>query len=170
MKEVRKVIGGLGNLMFSGRRFGRWIVMSFAYRRETDKYHYYYWNCLCDCGQERAVEERSLRKGNSVSCGCYKRESALKGEDHYMWKGDSIGYHAVHAWLRKHYGKASKCENQDCPKTSSRYEWAKLPDKTHRRRRENYKQLCHKCHFDMDMTKQWKLNAANGTRKYFGHV
>lgn len=52
-----------------GDRFGRWTVIGpaspEAYQRR--------WNCRCDCGTERIVAQRMLKK-QSRSCGCLKRE------------------------------------------------------------------------------------------------
>jgi hypothetical protein len=56
----------------TGRRFGRWTVVSFA---RTNGVHPR-WNCACDCGTQREVDGSLLRRGNSTSCGCYRREMA----------------------------------------------------------------------------------------------
>ena len=165
MRNVRQVIGGLGNIMFftsgnimrynqdmakmldlTGMRFGRWTVLGYAHRKDTEKYHYQYWHCLCDCGTKRIVEGASLRRGNSVSCNCIKKETAPKGSDHYEWKKSGLGYHGVHAWLRRHFGNASICEGMDCRQNSSEYNWALIKGKRHERKRENYMQLCRSCH------------------------
>jgi 5-methylcytosine-specific restriction endonuclease McrA len=52
-------------------RYGRWTVLCDA---EVGKK----WICLCDCGNIRAVDAYSVRKGTSVSCGCFKNEQAGK--------------------------------------------------------------------------------------------
>jgi hypothetical protein len=50
-----------------GQRFGRWTVLDMAPA-------YRYW-CQCDCGTKREVLSKSLKNGNSTSCGCsYKRK------------------------------------------------------------------------------------------------
>lgn len=156
MKSARSVIG---------EKFGRWQILNFSHTNIKGKYKYHYWNCLCDCGQKRAVEVTSLKKGNSISCGCFKREMSPKGEKHYFWKGDAAGYHAIHAWLRKHFGKADRCENPFCRGESHRFEWAKLKQKEYQRVRENYIRLCHSCHFLYDMTPEWKEKSLKGLRK-----
>lgn len=35
-----------------------------------------YWNCLCDCGNTKAICITNLRSGDTNSCGCYQRERA----------------------------------------------------------------------------------------------
>jgi hypothetical protein len=58
---------------FIGKQFGRWTVLE---RSEDGKGGNVRWLCRCECGTERAVVERSLRKGVSRSCGCLARELA----------------------------------------------------------------------------------------------
>lgn len=53
-----------------GQVFGRWTVIGPVTR--ADRYRY--WLCRCQCGTERAVFERSLRRGLSRSCGCIVKE------------------------------------------------------------------------------------------------
>lgn len=55
----------------SGTRFGRWLVLSLSPDRKGGKRT---WLCVCECGTERSVVERSLKSGVSTSCGCYHNE------------------------------------------------------------------------------------------------
>ncbi len=36
------------------------------------------WNCICACGTKRKVIGTTLRNGESLSCGCFHRESVSK--------------------------------------------------------------------------------------------
>ena len=55
----------------TGRRFGRWLVKSYAGKQK--------WNCQCDCGTEKAVDGRSLRRGISNGCiKCHPARSSRK--------------------------------------------------------------------------------------------
>lgn len=56
----------------SGRRFNRLVVLGYAETRERRAY----WLCRCDCGVETVVAGKSLRQGNTGSCGCYTRDLA----------------------------------------------------------------------------------------------
>ncbi len=87
----------------------------------------------------------------------------VRGDKNPSWKGDRVGYQGIHRWLNTNFGKASKCEYPDCkyPRRSSigkilkapkGFVWAKLEDKNYERRRENFWQLCHSCHFRYDET------------------
>lgn len=57
-----------------GKRFGRLRVMSFLEVRD----HYAWWNCRCDCGNERAARTVDLNRGRSTSCGCKKKEATRR--------------------------------------------------------------------------------------------
>lgn len=50
----------------TGKKFGAWTVLGLG---EVQGKHRY-WNCVCDCGVERAVRGQPLRNGSTISCGC----------------------------------------------------------------------------------------------------
>lgn len=52
----------------TGKRFGRLIVLESAHK---NKWGNLYWRCLCDCGKEKMILGKSLRNGDTLSCGCY---------------------------------------------------------------------------------------------------
>jgi hypothetical protein len=54
----------------TGQRFTRWRVISYAGQRGP----HHYWNCICDCGTEKAVAKNSLTARKSLSCGCLAKE------------------------------------------------------------------------------------------------
>lgn len=58
----------------TGRKFGRLKVVDQA---ETIKQKIH-WNCMCSCGNKKAINGHSLRKGLSKSCGCLQVESRYK--------------------------------------------------------------------------------------------
>jgi hypothetical protein len=61
------------------QRFGRWIVVS---RAPSNKSRKTFWNCKCDCGNEKIVSTSALKSGKSKSCGCLARNLAMdKVED-----------------------------------------------------------------------------------------
>lgn len=55
----------------TGKKFGRLFVIKQAERRKYQKPR---WLCMCDCGNKKVVESRSLRKGLIKSCGCLNSE------------------------------------------------------------------------------------------------
>lgn len=57
----------------TGERFGRLTVIRKA---ETGKPRSW-WLCQCDCGNKTVVQSDSLRRGNTCSCGCLRKENAI---------------------------------------------------------------------------------------------
>jgi hypothetical protein len=54
-----------------GKRFGYLTVI----KRVGTKFGYALWLCKCDCGNEKEISGNNLRKGNTKSCGCYRKET-----------------------------------------------------------------------------------------------
>jgi len=81
-----------------------------------------------------------------------------KNEKSNVWKGDDAGYGGMHRWLRVNYGKASYCGNSNCSGKSKRFEWSFKKDHNipYTRSREDYQQLCRKCHrnYDFQLNKE----------------
>lgn len=53
-----------------GKRFGKFTVIEFAGSKDG----YALWKCVCDCGKEKIIRGSGLRSGNTVSCGCWRKE------------------------------------------------------------------------------------------------
>lgn len=66
-------------------------------------------------------------------------------------------YSIVHQWLKRNFGKAIKCENPMCLRQSKRFEWALVNNRQYEEKRENFIQLCKKCHskYDNWIEKVW---------------
>ena len=61
----------------TGKIFGRLKVIS---RKGVSKDFQAMWECICSCGKITVVRSASLRRGTTMSCGCYNKEivKALK--------------------------------------------------------------------------------------------
>jgi hypothetical protein len=55
----------------TGKRVGRWTVLALHPKRCGRKA---VWWCRCECGTERGVIGKDLRRGRSTSCGCRRQE------------------------------------------------------------------------------------------------
>ena len=55
----------------TNQRFGRLVVLE---RAENDKHSCTCWVCKCDCGNIKTIRGNALRRGLTVSCGCYHKE------------------------------------------------------------------------------------------------
>src|SRR5665213_2050276 len=65
-------MGQLINLI--GKKFGRLLVIGPQARRKR----LFYWQCRCDCGEEKWICGQALRGGMTKSCGCLQRERVSK--------------------------------------------------------------------------------------------
>lgn len=72
-----------------------------------------------------------------------KKRPDMTGEKNWLWMGDKVSYRALHSWVERKMGKASKCEN-DKNHQSTRYHWANI-SKKYKRDLSDWKQLCPSC-------------------------
>lgn len=54
----------------TGQKFGKLTVVEFIGNSR--------WQCLCDCGEVTSVITANLKRGNTKSCGCIKRQESNK--------------------------------------------------------------------------------------------
>ena len=74
----------------------------------------------------------------------------MKGKNNYGWKGDDVGYSALHSWVKRNLGKPTKCEH--CRKdglTGKKIHWANI-DHQYKRNLDDWIRLCCKCHIKYD--------------------
>jgi len=106
---------------------------------------------------EYARSKSPIKKGHHLSF--------MRGNTHWNWNEENPSYRAVHDWIVKKYGNATKCENKKCvyPRKDMRgnlmlkpkeYQWANISGK-YRRNINDFRQLCASCHklFDMGNAK-----------------
>lgn len=104
---------------------------------------------------------------------CIKhRPNRIKKEDQSpYWKGESVSYRGLHAWVVRNLGQPRKCEF--CGTTESKlFDWA---NKSHEYKRDlgDWIRLCRKCHISYDksnlkqiLTKQDKKLSKERREKY----
>jgi len=63
----------------TGQKFGRLTVLYKDTERKTNSGSY--WICQCECGKQKSVKSSSLRRGEIVSCGCYRTEQAVAARE-----------------------------------------------------------------------------------------
>lgn len=79
------------------------------------------------------------------------------GKKSSMWKGDKVGYGALHLWVSRWKGKPNMCEMCGTEK-ARKYEWANI-DHKYRRVLEDYIRMCTKCHRNYD--KKYEIKGIN---------
>lgn len=105
--------------------------------------------CECGCGQPTSIAPRNdIRrgyvKGQPVRFvhGHHGRRFEA-GTENIRWKGDEAGRSSIHKWLNKHYPLTGTCE--ECGETGVRTEYSNNDHKW-RRDRDDYRELCGRCH------------------------
>lgn len=95
----------------TGQKFGRWTVLSLDETSTKPKY----WFCVCECGTKRRVIGFTLRRGQSVSCGCYASEwSVKKHTRHGMYR------HAAYSTWRAMHQRCTVPKNPGYPEYGAR--------------------------------------------------
>ena len=78
---------------------------------------------------------------------CFKE--SMKGKNNSQWKGDEVGYTALHDYMYRKLKKPNKCENCDKKKN------VELANKgKYDRNLDNWEWLCRSCH----MLKDGRMN------------
>lgn len=131
-----------------GKKFNFLSVKKFSH---IDKEAY--WICECICGTIKIIRGVQLRNGKTKSCGCLRKQF-LKGkfkEKSYAWKGEEVGYVALHTRMRKDIKKPKLCIfcKQKPPE-----QIANISQK-YKKTVDDWMWLCEQCHHRYD--KGWKL-------------
>jgi hypothetical protein len=74
-----------------------------------------------------------------------------RGQVPHNFKGTEVGYHALHSWVRRHFGIPLKCEQ--CG-SEVNLRWASK-DWEYTRERSSWWPLCQRCHTVYDMQNAW---------------
>lgn len=95
--------------------------------------------------QKMSEAHKGKRPKNWASAIAKAHAAPFKvGEDHQFWKGDDVGYAALHAWVSRRLGTPSCCAR--CGTTTARrYEWANI-SREYRRDLTDWERLCVSCH------------------------
>lgn len=89
------------------------------------------------------------------------RSLIKRGEKNPIWKGDKVGYTALHAWVRRNFPKQEKCNS--C-KIVSPIDLANISQK-YKRDLSDWEWLCRKCH----MRKDGRMNGLLSRNKRKSH-
>lgn len=107
---------------------------------------------------------KNLRKGLTVSCGCWRRELAAEriqkisqgqiGEKHPRWRGEDVSYRYAHIWAGRQKDKTGACSQCGAQRYT---EWANTrPNRQPSRDPNDYIELCKPCHLRHDDHPWWK--------------
>lgn len=102
-----------------------------------------------------AIRKRISEAKKGVHIWNGKRESMnwVVGEKNKLWKGDNVGYDALHDWINRHNGKAKTCIICGDNGGKKGCHWANLSGK-YLRDLSDYVSLCPMHHKQIDMKGQ----------------
>lgn len=120
--------------------------------------------CSCKCRAKKIMPKNPHRfsKGhipwnkwlNKNVNGVIKRMAKNRiGKKNWRWKGDKVGYHGLHCWVRRNKGKPQKCV--DCGSEEHVY-WSNESG-MYLRDLDDWVERCPKCHSKHD--RQFKSKA-----------
>lgn len=96
-----------------------------------------------------------------MSARPFKNTNINRAEANGHWKGDGVGYFALHAWMRRHLAKPESCT--DCGEIK-RLELANISQE-YKRDLRDWEWLCRRCHMIKDgRLKRFRDNAGNALR------
>lgn len=101
-------------------------------------------------GQPRRYLKAHHHRRKIVSAQTRARISAAvgSGAQRPNWKGDNASYRAIHSYLSRHFPKTGICEECGAMKRTS---YALIHGREYSRDRDDYREMCHKCHMGYDM-------------------
>lgn len=116
--------------------------------------------CECGCGQPTKIARATDPRWESIT-GMPQRfikGHNHRGANHYAWVEDP-NYATIHAWLRNNCDKTGTCD--ECGK-SARTEFALIRGREYSRNRQDYRELCKRCHNAYDNVGYGRYWAAKG--------
>jgi len=102
-------------------------------------------------GLHYKIDESKIKKGIHYSPDTEFKKGERINEQNNNWKGDSVGYLALHTWITRKLGKADVC--QKCSSTKT-VEWANI-SREYKRDFNDWIKLCKKCHGAFDSGENW---------------
>lgn len=88
MRKIKNIVG---------QKFGKLLVVEYAGLIPVGKVKASAWICLCDCGVTVTVLNNNIKRGNTNSCGCLKKEIARKIKINLV--GNSFGNLTVNRFI-----------------------------------------------------------------------
>ena len=106
--------------------------------------------CLIKSGRKKYCSLKCRNNGYKISMLGNKNNDSWSpiNENNPNWKGDSVTYIGIHAWVVRHLGRPMCCSK--CGTTSyHRYEWHNISGE-YKRDLSDWVRLCVSCHRKID--------------------
>lgn len=117
---------------------------------------------ICERTYFKSPYHKEKTKTCSNECRIKYTAKIISGEQNWIWKGDRVGYGALHNWVKRQLGKAIYCENDNSHRGV--FHWANKSGE-YKRDVSDWKQLCPPCHSSFDEGKnsiKKTFNTSNG--------
>lgn len=110
---LRKEVTGerAGDRDMLGKRFGQLSVVRSA-GKGGDHGHRLLWQCLCDCGMQVVVAGKSLRNGNTKSCGHTQERGSLIGRVFSRLTVVALDHHVEGAGGSRYWRCLCSCQRE----------------------------------------------------------
>lgn len=122
-------------------------------------------NRLAHLGKKASKETRhkmsESRRGEKNPF--YGKGDCFAGDKSSNWKGDDVGYGALHTWIRKQKPGQTHC--QRCGKVKPLH-LANIQNHKYTRNPDDYEYMCVKCHADYDLKMRNLVEMTNNIRRY----
>ena len=103
----------------------------------------------------KGIYQRTIDQKFNISIALMGNKNCL-GNKNTNWKGDEVGYNALHSWVGRHLGKAQQCEHCGKIKTTPKsVQWANIGH-SYKRNLTDWIALCAKCHEKYDIINNFK--------------
>lgn len=105
--------------------------------------------------EETKEKMRQAKLKNPTNYWLGRKRVAMHEENNLNWKGDNVGYHALHNWVSRNLGTPNICEHCGKSGLKGRYiDWANKSQK-YLRDLSDWIRLCKSCHkiYDLNFLK-----------------
>lgn len=107
--------------------------------------------CMVLFKYKPSVEKKGHARFCSTICQRQWQSESRVGDVHSYWKGDSVGYCALHSWVSRKLGKPKKCFNCERDNLETyNIHWANISG-NYKRNLGDWVRLCAKCHKNYDL-------------------
>lgn len=105
------------------------------------------WNKGVPATPEMATHLRKIARHKQPNTPEFKAACSSFGTKNSEWKGDHVGYTALHEWVKRHKPKQDFCT--DCKQVKKRLDLANISQQ-YKRDINDYEWLCVSCHMHKD--------------------
>jgi ribosomal protein L31 len=106
-------------------------------------------NRMLGTKHSKVTKDKISKSNMGRVCSEYTKKrisESVSDEKHPFWKGDKVGYNALHGWIRRNKPKPIFCE--ECKKNKSK-DLSNISG-NYKRDINDYRYLCHSCHMKLD--------------------